>query len=571
MSGLPSTLQIELPLDEEEVQELEYIDTIINLRDTLPSTFTPADISEDTRNRLTLKVGHRTFTHQLNALPRSLNLCASRSSYLLIGGTGTGKTYYYAGLFNELRRLMPHIYPAERPILFVTDTKVVLQTAKVFKLFGCVNIQVLGYESLRSSIGSIYIDWKTKIEDDRPTLYPVWVPSNDEGAPCAIACDECQKLKNDTSQISHVIRGAANAGYQIIFSSATPFSRAYHVRTIATSLAPIVKIDGASMRLTNKLYPSWLSSISDNPMDWNPADIKRVMRALDEQIVKFEHVVFAHLMKIRQIILPFKTQRHREIYDAAFNEYQLARIAAERDPLAGRAAQLVAMQKFEQKSELLRGEYLADSSFAVVNSKTRPVNCIIACKFLDTIFIVKEVLMKKHGVSEDCISMIVGGQSGKERQININRFNNERARYCLISVGAGGTGLSLHHTEIKKFPTEMMCPPIWNSEDYVQLIGRGHRINSLSTTYLNEIWFGGTIEETVAARKKQKCASLKEVVGSGERWILAADGAETIRSSTRQIDISKINEEDEDEDLDMSVLDAVGDGNANASVHKLMI
>lgn len=563
---LPKFLRIE-PRDPDE---LVYIEILPNVLPALRGarSFTLADISEDTRKRLTLEVSGRKFVHQLNALPRSLNLAAVKRSWVLIGGTGTGKTFYYAGLFNELRRLLPEQYPQDQTILFVTDTKVVLQTIQVFKDFGCANVQVTGYDSLRASLGEMYISYRTQIVNGTPRIYPEWCSQSASGI-CHICCDECQKLKNDDSQTSELIQAAARAGYLITFSSATPFSRAKHVRTIAVALQPIVKIGKVSVRLTDEMFPTWMTNeISDNPLDWHPPDMKRVMDALSEQIIKFENVRFAHLLKIRQITIPFKNADHARIYAEAMQEYDQVCIEAGKDPVGGQARRLVAMQKFAQKAELLRAEYLAESAFKCVNSRTRPINAIIACKHLDTIYVAKRVLMEKFGMLESDIGMLIGGQNKKERQININRFNTERARYCLISVGAGGTGLSLHHTKIKRYPSEMFVPPIWNSEDYVQLIGRGHRINSESTTYLNEVWFAGTIEERIAEKKKRKCLSLKEVVGSGERWVIASDTADTLRVS-KQIDISGIKQADEDP-LDSSVLDACGE-NPNASVHQLMI
>ena len=558
----PTTLQIDPPHD----ATLEYIDTLPN---ALKSTFSLADISPEIRAKLTLTLPGRVLQHQLNALPRSLSLASVQKNWVLIGGTGTGKAYYMGGLIHELRR--NGIDDPNDTVLVVTKASIVIQTYRVLvQEFGLKNIQVVSYDSLRSSLGEMYITWKTQIINDSPRVNPVWCKKEDSGI-SRILCDECQALKNDDSFASQIIQNAGIAGYPITFLSATPFSRVAHVKTIGMCLAPIVKIGNAKFRLDHNSFPQWIKSITDNPNEWTPADMKRVCKAFEDQLIRFENVRFAHMFKIRQIVIPFESPEHKQIYDAAFAEYQTARLEQGRDALTGFAAVLVALRKFNQKAELLRASYLAKSAYQCVNSKKRPVNAIIACGFLDTIFVVEQCLVKKYGVDPSLIAIIKGGQSAKERQYNIDRFNSEKARYIILSFGAGGAGLSLHHTKNKKYPSEIFLPPVWNSEDLVQVLGRAHRINSESTTYQNLIWFAGTMEENIAERVKGKCAALKEVVGANERWVMAMDNSNELRSST-QVNISQLRDADtEDDDAPVSEeLLAACNGNANASVHQLI-
>lgn len=559
-----STLRIDPP----HQPELEYVDSVVNT--TGRCNFTLADIAPEIREKLTLRLSNRILQHQLNALPRSLHLASQGLSWVLIGGTGTGKAYYTGGLIHELRR--HEIIDSTQAVLLVTKAPIVTQTYRVLtKEFGLADIQAVSYETLRTSLGEMYITWKTTIGlDGHPRVTPIWCPPEESGI-SMIICDECQALKNDDSQAAQIIQQAALAGYKIVFMSATPFSRAQHVRTIALSLKPIIKIGNARFRLDNNSYPAWLRTITDNPAQWDSADMKRVCKALEEQIIRFENVRFAHMFKIRQIVIPFASPEHRRIYDEAFAEYQAIRLQQGRDTLTGFAAVLVALRKFNQKAELLRAEYLAKSAFQCVNSKKRPVNAIIACNFLDTIFVAEKALLRL-GVSPDNISIIKGGQSAKDRQINIDRFNNEKTRYMILSFGAGGAGLSLHHTPNKKYPSEIFLPPVWNSEDLVQVLGRAHRINSQSTTYQNLIWFADTMEERIADKVKTKCAALKEVVGANERWVMAMDNSGELRSA-HQVNISQLrdaDEEDGESEVSEELLESCG-GNANATTHQLII
>lgn len=568
MQALPSSLRIDTSC------------TLVNSKDAvpgaLPHRYNVSDIDMEIRRLLTVQVGSHIYTHQLKALPRSLDYIAVGRSFILGGPTGSGKTYYWGGLIREIRRLWPDKYSGL--ILFVTDTAVCMQTQDVFKnVFGLDNILVCGYPALRATLGTLWIEWKTQVRNGTPQLIPVWETSENTGI-CAIFGDEMQNLKNSDSEQSTIMRSAANAGYLMALSSATPFSKAAHLRTPALIMRPLIQLrkGGPVIRLDEVQYPAWLNTISDKPEQWHAPDMKRACHALQHHMIQFGPIRYAHLFKIRQIVLPFSCPEHAAIYNKAFAEYQELRIRADRDPLVGFAAVLVALAKFLQKAELLRAEYLAKSAYECVNSRKRPINAIVAVGFKDTLYIVKELLLTKYKVPEDQISMIFGGQSKKERQHNINRFNSEKSRYMLMMLKAGGTGLSLHHTKNKKYPSEMFVPPIWNDTVLVQLMGRPHRINSESTTYLNICWFAGTEEERVAEKVKGKCAALREVVGKNESWADALDASMPVRSTRGQVSAAQLyekeNKEDEDDDIDDNILNALGpDGNANAIVHQLNI
>ena len=164
----------------------------------IPNKFFVHDISDATRFQLSVDVGTRVLTHQLKAIPRSLDYIERERNYLLIGGTGTGKTYYFGGLITEMRRLWPERFNGT--ILVVTKSSIVLQTTDVLvNVFKHKNVLVLSYDALRASVGDIYMEWKTEVVNSQPVLRPVWYKSDETGV-CAIICDEVQALKNEDSQ-----------------------------------------------------------------------------------------------------------------------------------------------------------------------------------------------------------------------------------------------------------------------------------------------------------------------------------------------------------------------------------
>ncbi len=134
----------------------------------------------------------------------------------------------------------------------------------------------------------------------------------------------------------------------------------------------------------------------------------------------------------------------------------------------------------------------------------------------------------------------LGAQSKAERQKEIDRFQSGKSLYCLFTFKAGGVGLSLHHSDeltkekcrrkknnwvhaedVPNIPTRpRICflAPTFSAIELVQGLGRCPRLTSLSDTPQVVIFYGGTIEERVAAIVSQKLRCLREVVRTRESW-----------------------------------------------------
>ena len=90
----------------------------------------------------------------------------------------------------------------------------------------------------------------------------------------------------------------------------------------------------------------------------------------------------------------------------------------------------------------------------------------------------------------------------------------------LLTVAAGGVGISLHHedTHANAKPRHIILPPTWSAIDLIQCVGRSHRLTSCSNTLQEVIWYKGTIEERVAAVVRNKVACINKAVTAKEQW-----------------------------------------------------
>jgi len=452
------------------------------------------------------KTNFKLLGFQEEVASQAYNLLSKNNSAILIAPTGTGKAFFIAEMCYRLRE-HSHYHNEAQPIIILTKKSVITQTRRVIALRGVKNVIVCSYDQIRSTIGTAFLQWKTRIVNDIPIEWPVWYK---DGIlkPCLIITDECQCLKNEDSLQHKCIMSYVEDGGQVFFASATPGSRPKHFKCICVALGCC----------SSKNWASWVKAMSapKQPEEYCPAAIRRIREGIEQFTIRFHNIKYEHQTRIRQLLINFETLEKFRIYREAFNEYQEAREKAERNALDGMAALFVAILKFRQKSEILRADTLARLAHEECKQGK---NVIIATAFTETLKVIHTILIETYGYTQDSISTIIGGQSEKERQTNIDEFQNEKRNICLLMFQAGGAGLSLHNTPNNKRQRVVYLPPVWSAEELVQVLGRAHRINSQSTTYQYIVWYKDTIEEEVAAKVKIKCRALKEIVGKNENWV----------------------------------------------------
>lgn len=481
-----------------------------------------ADLARYFPNLAPLRNAHEVpplFEFQHTAIPSLFRtFIVQKNNGLLIGATGSGKTYVYGHMIDVLRLHAPERFGNGKVILCVTKPSIVIQTQRVLQgLFRHRDVWVTSYEQLRSTLGEIFIDWVDKVlENGDVVKWPVFTDAAKQLFGMVIF-DECQSLKNEGSIQTRIALSLANTDIPVLMGSATPYSRPIHTRATVALVKPYYT-HGGSVRVTNRSYPSWLSEMcgTKDPAEWSPSSMRRIQESIEPFTTRIGKVRYKHKTIIKQVLVAL-TPEKALIYEEAFEEYQKNLINFGRDPLVGFAAVLVAQLKFRQKSELLRAD---DMATLAVELEAKGKNVIIACAFNDTLRVIHARLLKHHGYKESDISIIMGGQGASDRQKNIDAFQTEKSHIMLLMFQAGGAGLSLHQFEGANVrPRHAVLPPVWNAEEMVQVLGRAHRCNSDSTTHQWVVWYKDTIEEQVAAKLKRKLASMKEVVRTRETWV----------------------------------------------------
>ena len=433
---------------------------------------------------------------------------------LILAATGTGKTFIKGAI---TRRLLDSKFVdgktwGQTAILNVTRATVVEQDKRVLNnFFGIkhpVQCETINIEQLRSRAGQMWISCKTVIQNGEEVEVYDWKPMIN---PVLVKWDECQALKNESST-QHKIACAFSSiptPTTQLFISATPFTRVSEAKAFAIAtkkdISHITGIPGS--RLTASSWQTYAAAIAapSPPDDYNEAAVERLMKDLDDYIVRVKGVRWQFNAINRVVVIDFDpplpkndmTDTRAE-YFAAWQKYLDMMAKLEREVTDNpRFQALVQLGIFLAAAEYSKRYILAERMYNdVQNGKA----AVCAVKFKKTIIAITKILNEKYGVPRDQITLVWGGgqtqltaqqklkqkvrenedkfkelgltmadlnldqvedrtledlpehlrlgnQSKEERQREIDRFQSGRSLYAIYTYKAGGVGLSLHHTD----------------------------------------------------------------------------------------------------------------------------
>lgn len=448
--------------------------------------------------------------HQIEPVDLIQEALSNKSSRLVIGGTGTGKTVIAAravALAQEKGYLPKHSSKVAS-VLYLGPNPI--QTQRVFFREGVKNTAFLNYPALRSAMGEMLIQWESKLIRGDIDYIPVWY--HDE-LPDLIFADECQKLKNPDSLQTKCVIAAINAGVPVIFMSATPYQKAAEAFTIFVGLR---LSDYSNTNKTLKDVCHW-NNIYEN----SPINTKRVKEYIEERgkLIQIKNARFPFPVKIDTTLIRFKTPEEEKFYRSAYAIYLEERRKHGKGDPQGVRARWVAMQKFWEACELIKSYHQAE--LTIQRLKENPNRqIVVACNFITPLRNVFRQLIKL-GFPKERISHVVGSQSAQERQNQVDKFQNGETDVLLMTVASGGTGLDLPHDSDKNKPRHVIVPLCWSVYHFIQLIGRVHRMSSKSISTEEIIGYAGTIEgEEILPRLKSKVDCIKELIDRRDSFIM---------------------------------------------------
>lgn len=439
---------------------------------------------------------------------------------MLRGGTGLGKMYIKA---LAIRRLLEAgmLTPPEQslnpfPVLWLCPKSVKTQTQRVLKDCGILHlVMVMSYGQLKNQDGTaMFLSYKTEMgPNGQPNIIPEWYPHM---RPAMIVSDEMQVLKNPDSLQAKTVRYAP-IDIKWLGASATPWQRVSDARATVERCGVVCHGYNA-LPCTRATSLALLREIASpkHPDKYSPSAVERLRNAIDPYIVELKGVRFKFPTQTKCETIRFRSSEQRQAYEFAYEEYLEECRKKGEDKSHGQVAFLVAMQKFQQKAELLRCDQIAERAVARVGEGKQ---VIIASNYINTLRSVWTHLVKVHGVDKRRIVFVVGGQTERERQQQVDMFQSGNADYILFTMRSGGVGISLHHDRVTTRPRHIILPPTWSAIDLVQALGRGHRLTSISATTQEVLWYGDTVEDKVKIVVERKVKCISKSVTAKEQFI----------------------------------------------------
>ena len=459
------------------------------------------------------------FSFQSQASAALCDKLANNRGVLLQGGTGTGKTYIAAQCIKDV---LPTLEADEKlgkgpfPVLWVCPAATKLQTERVLKAYNIQSrVMVMSYSTLTSPStgGTMFYATETIVQWGVEHIVFKW---HELMLPRLVVFDECQALKNDDSTRTRIARNLPTDGVKRLFISATPYQRVCEARTVMVGVGMTSPYN--IIPLSEDTAPSVLRSLAtySQPTRYSPRAMERVKEVMDNYTVALKGIRFKYKARTECVLVHFRNSKERDAYGNAYNEYleELYRLRGQTGH-GTVAARLVAMQKFRQKAEEVRSPLIATRAR---NAVVEGSQVIIASNFKIMLQGVHIALTQTYGVPEDRIGYVTGKQTAEQRQRDVDAFQRGEKDYMLLTIQAGGVGISLHHEHDNARPRHIILPPTWSAIDLIQCVGRSHRITSKSNTLQEILWYSGTIEEQVAHVVENKVKCINKAVSAREQW-----------------------------------------------------
>lgn len=166
------------------------------------------------------------------------------------------------------------------------------------------------------------------------------------------------------------------------------------------------------------------------------------------------------------------------------------------------------MMRFRRHSELLKVPTMVEWIEECYKEGASPV---VFINFQDTM----DAIEKRLGDSyKHLIGKICGNQTDKQRNSDIEAFQNDTKRIMLVNIQAGNSSVSLHDLN-GNYPRRSLINPSWSAINTLQALGRIFRAEGKTKCIQNFMFALGTIEERMAERIQQKLTNI-ELLNDGD-------------------------------------------------------
>jgi len=412
--------------------------------------------------------------------------------------TGTGKTYVAAWIAKYLNS----------PVVIVCPKVVIPAWTKVLSYFGIKAHCLINYEKLIRG-NTEHLSFKDG-RDDSASDYIINFPKNS-----LVILDEVHKCKSGSSKNSDFLIKLKMDGYKTLLLSATTATNPLEMKAFgfATTLHNLVnyrhfitdsgayvgRFGGYQIDLGSQRTVEAMANIHNRLFNEYKVS-SRMTRKMFDKIFPDNHVM------AECFDMGTNTDKINRVYEQM--EAELA--ALEESSVNYSEHHFAIMTKARRMAELLKVPTMVEMIEDWFDEGISPV---VFVNFTDTVdAIVKQ--LSKNRKFDGLIAKIVGGQSDKVRQADIEGFQSDTKRIMIANLAAGNAGVSLHDLN-GKFPRGSVISPSYSAINLLQALGRIHRAEG-KTQCIQKIMFADKTIEVEACKRVQCKLNNLEALNDGD-------------------------------------------------------
>lgn len=406
--------------------------------------------------------------------------------------TGTGKTYVAAWLAKNLNS----------PVVIVCPKVVIPSWTKVLSYFGIKAHCLINYEKLIRG-NTEHLSFKDG-KDTGPSDYTINFPKNS-----LVILDEVHKCKSATSKNSDFLIKLKMDGYKSLLLSATAATNPLEMKAFgfATTLHNLVsyrhfitssgayagRYGGFQIDLQSQKTIEAMSNIHNTLFNLYKVS-SRMTRKMFDKIFPDNHVM------AECFDMGTNTDRINRVYEQMESEMA----ALEESSINYSQHHFAIMTKARRMAELLKVPTMVEM---IEDWYDEGISPVVFVNFTDTVEAIEKQLAKNRKF-DGKIARIVGGQSDKVRQKDIEDFQSDNKRIMIANLAAGNAGVSLHDL-IGNHPRGSIISPSYSAINLLQALGRIHRAEGKTTCIQKVMFAAGTIEEEACKRVQCKLNNLE--------------------------------------------------------------
>ncbi len=406
--------------------------------------------------------------------------------------TGTGKTYVAAWLAKNLNS----------PVVIVCPKVVIPSWTKVLSYFGIKAHCLINYEKLIRG-NTEHLSFKDG-KDTGPSDYTINFPKNS-----LVILDEVHKCKSATSKNSDFLIKLKMDGYKSLLLSATAATNPLEMKAFgfATTLHNLVsyrhfitssgayagRYGGFQIDLQSQKTIEAMSNIHNTLFNLYKVS-SRMTRKMFDKIFPDNHVMADC----------FNMGTNTDKINRVYEQMEAEMAALEESSINYSQHHFAIMTKARRMAELLKVPTMVEM---IEDWYDEGISPVVFVNFTDTVEAIEKQLAKNRKF-DGKIARIVGGQSDKVRQKDIEDFQSDNKRIMIANLAAGNAGVSLHDL-IGNHPRGSIISPSYSAINLLQALGRIHRAEGKTTCIQKVMFAAGTIEEEACKRVQCKLNNLE--------------------------------------------------------------